>query len=85
MVKNVTLTGFEPITSAIPAQCSVNWEFNPTGSLINLWQRSVPMDGEDRKVNIIQCKTAWLAQLLERQSVVREVEGSTEPTLGVLK
>ena len=50
-----------------------------------LWERSVPMDGKDRKVSFKQCKTAWLAQLVERQSPVRGVEGSTGPTFRVLK
>ena len=30
--KNQAWTGSEPITSAIPVQCSTNWAIKPTGS-----------------------------------------------------
>ena len=42
-------TGFEPMTSAIPVQCSTNWAIKPTGHCVNaLYTRW----GEEMKVTI---------------------------------
>ena len=39
-------TGFEPMTSAIPVQCSTNWANKPTGSWLLCWFRINPWSGE---------------------------------------
>lgn len=47
-------TGFKPMTSVIPVQCSTNWAMKPTRrKLVTLWVRYIPEDGKVDTKHII--------------------------------
>ena len=46
--KYQTCVGFEPMTFAIPVQCSTNWaNYKPTGSWSSFWFQMNPWSNEE--------------------------------------
>ena len=55
-------TGFAPMTSAIPLECSTNWAIKPTGSRPRCrWVRNIPVEGEEYKW-IYESSYIWTAE-----------------------
>ena len=60
-------TGFEPMTSAMPVQCSTNWAIKPTGSwsycefVIYPWKMNQSWTGFEPMTSAmpVQCSTNW--------------------------